>query len=140
MPHGALLIECQISRAAADVGNEYAHFPLGRLQHSLGRGQGVEHHFLGPDAHRLGAMLQIQQGRGGPGHDVGLDLQAEAVHAQWLAHAGVVVDGVMARDQVDDLAIAGNGDGLGRLQCAVDVLGGDAVVVAVDSHQTAVVG
>jgi hypothetical protein len=131
VPDRALLVEGQVGRAAADVGDEHAHLPLGRLQYRLGRGQGVEHRLFGADADVAGAVLvQVLQRRRGRGDDVGLYLQPVAVHAQRLAHPGVVVDGVVARDQVDDLPVVGDGDGLGRLQGAVDVGRGDAVVAA----------
>src|SRR5215211_5975680 len=50
-----------------------------------------------------------------------LDLEAEAGHAQRVANAALLIDGIHARDDMNDLAAWRKRDGLGRLDDAVDV-------------------
>src|SRR4029453_19005192 len=66
----------------------------------------------------------------GTGDDVHLGFEAHARHADRILHAILVVDDEALRDDVDDLAVHGDGHRLGRFDDALDVGGGDLFVTA----------
>src|SRR5690606_20915498 len=140
VPHFALHVEGNVGGAAADVGDDDAHFPLVGVQHRFARGQGIEHKFAAFDAHVVGAGGEVLQGGASGRYDVCLYLQPEAVHTNRVAHAVVLVDGVAARDEVHNLPVGRYGNGLGHVQRALNVGNGHASFVTADGHDALVVG
>ena len=63
------------------------------------------------------------------GHDVHLGLQAHAGHAERLLDAVLVVDDVLLREHVDDLAVLRDVDRLGLLEHRGDVALPDLLVL-----------
>ena len=63
------------------------------------------------------------------GDDVHLRLEAHAGHAERLADAVLVVDDVLLRQHVDDLAVQRDGDRLGRVDHRGDVGLADLLVL-----------
>ena len=58
------------------------------------------------------------------GDDVDVDLELDAVHAQRVLDAVLLVDDELLGDDVEDLPVGGDGDGLGLVDDPADVLAG----------------
>src|SRR5690606_4619624 len=127
----ALRIKREVGGAAANVGHNHIHLSLVRLQYRLSGSQGVEHKFLHLDAYCDRTLLQVTQGGGDAGDDMGIYLQAEAVHPDGAVHERVI-HAEVAGHQVDDLLIvAQTQQGLGCIQCPLNIFRDHAGAVAV---------
>ena len=91
------------------------------------------------DARALHALSQVLYGGARSHHHVGFDFQAEAVHTQWIAHAGLSIDRVTAGNDVDQFLVLRQHDGACRFQHAIHVIGHNAAIAPGDAdHALAV--
>ena len=139
VPDGAVAHQRDVRRATADVDHDHAELFLVVEQHRLGRGEGLEHNVLDGEARAIDRAHHVLDRGDGAGHDVHLDLEAHARHADRLAHAVAVVDDEALRQHVDDLAVLRQIDRARGLDHALDVGVAHLVVLAGDPHDTAAV-
>ena len=83
------------------------------------------------------ALHDVLRRGDGAGDDVRLGFQADAHHADGVLDAALLVDDELLRDDVQDLAVHGDHDGLGRVDDAVHVFLGDLAVLAGDGNDAA---
>ncbi len=122
VPHVAIDVNGHVGGAAADIADHHAHLALGLGQHHFGGGQRVEHELGNLHAGRAHALAQVLHAGGGGGDDMGLHLQAVAVHADRHADAFLPVHVKAALDDVDDLAVVRDGDRPGGVHGAGNVV------------------
>jgi hypothetical protein len=115
--------------ATADVDQGHAQALFVLLQHGLARGKRFEHDVEDLQLATAAALDHILHGRGGGGHDVHARLQAHPAHAEWLAHAVLAVDLVFLGQDVDHVAVGGQGDGARQLQHLGHVAGAHFLVL-----------
>jgi hypothetical protein len=126
---GAAGEDGHVGGAAADVDERDAQLLLLLGQHRLRRSERLEHD-VGDREPGLGAALDdVLRARGGGGDDVDLGLQPHAAHAQRLLDAVLLVDHVLLRQHVEDLAVLGDVHRPGRVEHAVDVRLPDLLVL-----------
>src|SRR6266545_3916265 len=128
VPRRAVVVDDDVGRPGADLDEAHAELDLLRRQHALARREPGAHHVLDIEARAVHALDHVLDRRLGAGDDVGLDLQAVAGHADGVADPVLAVDGVGARDDVDDLAVRGDADRAARLDHALHVVLTDLVV------------
>src|SRR5262249_29447824 len=87
----------------------------------------------------LDRAADVARARHRAGDDVHLGFEPHAAHADRVLDAVLVVDDEFLRDDVDDLAIGGDGDRLRGLDHALHVGGRDLVVLARHRHDAAAV-
>src|SRR5512138_2195182 len=139
VPEAAALVDRHLGCAGADVDLADAELALVLGQDGLGRGDLVEDDLLDADAGPLDAALEVlERGQGG-GDDVDVDLELDAAHADRVLDAVLVVDDELLGDDVDDVPVRRDGDGLGLVDDAADVLAGDLPVLARDGDDAAAV-
>ena len=126
-------------RARADVDQPDAELALVLGQDGLGRGDLVEDDLLDADLGPRDATLEVLERGHGGGDDVDVDLELDAAHADRVLDAVLVVDDELLGDDVDDVAVRGDGDGLGLVDDAPHVLAGDLAVLAGDGDDAAAV-
>ena len=90
----------------------------------------LEDDALGLQSGALDALEHVGDEARAAGDDVRVDFQAAAGHADRIVDALLAVNGEIARQRVDDLAVAGEIDDLARVDHAPDVARGDFAVVA----------
>src|SRR5512137_686264 len=139
VPEAAALVDGHLGRAGADVDLADAELALVLGQDGLGRGDLVEDDLLDAEVGPLDAALEVlQRGQGG-GDDVDVHLELDAAHADGVLDPVLVVDDELLGDDVDDVPVGRDGDGLGLVDDAADVLAGDLAVLARDGHDAAAV-
>ena len=111
----------EVGRAAADVHQADAELLLVVVQHREGRRERLQHDVLDLEAAATHALGDVLDRRHRAGHDVHLDFEAHAAHAQRLAHVFLAVDDEFLRQDVQHLLVVGNRDRLRRLDHAIDV-------------------
>ena len=124
-----------IGRAAADVDQHHAQFLFIGREHRIGgrhRLQDQVRHFQAAAAHALDDVLHR---RHGAGDDMHLHLQADAAHADRLAHIFLAVDDELLRHRVQQLLIGRNVNRFCRLDDARHVGGRHFLVL--DGHHAA---
>src|SRR5207302_7873480 len=93
------------------------------------------------EAGLVDALDHVLDRGGGSGHDVGLDLEAVARHADRLLHALLAVDREGPGKHVDDLAVVGHAHGPGGVHHPLDVVQLDLPAGPGDGdHAAAVLG
>src|SRR5512137_1627143 len=112
-----------VGGAAADVHQAHPQLLL-----VLGEGgerarQRLQHDVRHVQAGALGALDDVLRRGHRAGDDQRLGLQAHAAHADGVLDAVLVVDHELLGEDVDDLAVEGDGHRLGLLDDPVDVLG-----------------
>ena len=118
-----------VGGAAADVHQADAQFLLVGGEHRLGRGQLLQHDVGHVQAGPVAGFDDVLGAGHGAGDDVHLGLQADAAHAERLADAVLLVDDELLGQDMDDLPVHGDGDGLGGVDDAAHVLLGDLAVL-----------
>ncbi len=114
MADRALGEDCDIGRAATDIDQHHAQFFFVGGQHCISRGHWLQNqvsHFEAAAPHALDDVLHR---RHRTGHDVHLDLEANAAHADGLADIFLVVDDEFLRHRMQQLLVGRNVDRLGR--------------------------
>src|SRR5947209_672179 len=124
----AVVVDDDVGRAGADLDEANSELDLLRRQHALAAGEPGADDVLDVEAGAMNALDHVLHGGLCARDDVGLDLESVAGHADRVAHAVLAVDGVRARDDVDDLAIGCDADGAARVDDPVDVVVADLVV------------
>ena len=123
---------------AADVGDDDAALELLLGEHRLGGGERLEDEVLTVETRLVDHLDDVLDRGGGAGDDERLDLEAHPGHPQGVAHPVLPVDGEVAGQEVDDLAVGGHPHRAGRLDGAGDVLEADltdALGVGADRDQ-----
>src|SRR6266545_1833871 len=139
VPDGAVAEQRGVGGATADVDQQDAELLLIGRQHGLGRGQRLEHDVLDGEPRSVHRPHHVLHGGHGARHEVDLDFQPHARHAERLADAILIVDDEGLRQSVDDLAVGREVDGLRRLERALDVDGVDLAALAGHRHHAAAV-
>src|SRR5437867_6560872 len=139
VPDGAVAQEGDVGRAAADVDHHDAELFLVVVEHRLGGGEGLEHDVLDGEARAIHRADDVLHRGDGAGHDVHLDLEAHARHADGLEDPVSVVDDEALRQDMDDLAVLGQIDRARRLDDALHVGLAHLVVLAGDRDGAAAV-
>ena len=103
------------------------------------RGDLVEDDLLDVDPGPLDAGPEVLDEGDGAGDDVDVDLELDAVHAQRIADPVLLVHDELLGDDVDDLPVGRDRDGLGLLDDPADVVAGDLPVLARDGDHPAAV-
>ena len=110
-----------VGGAAADVDQAHAQVLLVFGQHRHRRGERLQDQVVDFEAAAAHALHDVLRGRHRAGHDVHLDFQAHAAHAERLAHVLLAVDDEFLVEDVQDLLVGGDVDRLRGLDHAVDV-------------------
>jgi hypothetical protein len=124
-----------VGGAAADIDQHHAQFFLVGRQHRIGRRHRLQdqvRHFQAAAAHALDDVLHR---RHGAGDDVHLHFQADAAHADRLAHIFLAVDDEFLRHRVQQLLVGRDVDRFGRLDHARHV--GRRHFLVLDGHHAA---
>ena len=135
----ALVEDRHVGGAAAEVEQDHAEVALVVAQHRVARGQRLEHEVEDPQVGALDGAADVLRRGHRAGDDVDLGLEPHAAHPHRVLDAVLVIHDVLLRDDVDDLAVHGDGDGLGRLDHPVHVGRADLVVPARDRDDAAAV-
>ena len=139
MPDGAVPIERDVGRPAADVDDEDAELLLVLVQDRLAGRERLEHDVVDGQAGPIHRAHHVMHGRHRAGDDVHLDLEPDARHADRLADPVAVVHDEILRQDVDDLAILRQADRARGLDRALDVRLAHLAVLAGDGHDAAAV-
>src|SRR5207249_10268658 len=100
VPNAAVNKDGDVGRAATDIGHDHARLLLVVAQYGFTRGERLEHQVVHLHAGRLDAVEQVVYRRHGSRDDVRFDFEAEALHADRVAHAVNAVEREAARDHV----------------------------------------
>jgi hypothetical protein len=122
VPDVAVDVDGEVSGAATDIADADAHLALGLVEDDLGRGEWVEDELGGLDVGGRDALAQVFDSGFGSGDDVGFDFQAVTEHADRRVDAFLTVEIEAALDDVDDLAVVGDGHGARLVNGLVDIL------------------
>ncbi len=68
-----------------------------------------------------------------------VDFEPSADHADGIVDAGLLVEQKLLRQQVDDFAVGGQGDGAGAIDCGADVFAGDLAQAGAEADAAAAV-
>ncbi len=128
MHDAAIGEERDVGRPASDVDQRDAEVQLVVVEDSLSRGQHLDHQVLDTHARLVDTLDDVLHRGQRPGDDVGFDFEPGAGHADRIADPFLTVNDVAAWDDVDDLAIVGNGDRARGVDHAADVLLPDLAV------------
>ena len=138
MANRAVVKHRQIGRAPADVDQCHAHFLFVRRQNRITRRDGFEHQIRHLQPGAADALANILRGRDRARHDVYIDFEAHARHADGVFDAGLIVDDKRLRQYMDDFLIHGNGHALfRRFDHALRVVDRDLVVRPGHGHHRA---
>ena len=117
----AVDVEEDVGRAAADVDDRDADLALVVGEDGLGARERLEDDVGDDEAAALGAADDVLDAARGGRDEVHLRAEAHAAHPDRVADAVLDVDDVLARQDVEDLAIGVDRDGAGALEDALDV-------------------
>ena len=129
VPQAAALEHREVGGAAADVHQRDAQLLLIGREHRLAGGQLLEHGVGHRHARAVDARDDVLGGRRGAGHDVHVDLEACAGHADRVADPVLLVHDEVLRQHVHDLAAARQRDGARGVDGAAHVLARDLAVL-----------
>ena len=121
MPDPALDKDRHIGRTTANI---YQHNPpilVFGTQHRFTRSEGLEYKLIDPDTRLLYAPDQVLDGHDLTRHDVRLNLETKATHADWVTNALMAVEDVGSWDDMDNLTLGGNRNRLCRLNGTGDI-------------------
>jgi hypothetical protein len=135
----AALEDREVGRAAADVDHGHAEFTLVWGQHGLGGRHLLQHGVDDVDAGAIDAGDQVLHRRRATGHDVDVHVEARPGHADRVGDAFLVVHREVLWQHVEDLAAARQGERLGGIDGAPDVLARDLARLARHGDDTAAV-
>ncbi len=121
-----------IGGTTADIHQADAQLHLVIGQYSGGRGQLLENGAVQVDAAATDAFLDVLRRIGGTGHHMHPCLQTDTGHAQWLAHAFLLVDDVVLRQRMQDALVCRDRHCLRRIQHSLHILAADFAIV--DGH------
>src|SRR5439155_1848057 len=111
----------QIRRAAADVHQRDAQLLLLFRQHRLRGSERLEHDVCHLQPGTAAALDDVLGAADRRGDDVHLRFQAHSAHSQRFADAVLLVDDVLLREDVEDLAVLRNVDGAGGIEDALEI-------------------
>src|ERR1700736_182149 len=126
--HAAVGEERDVGRATADIDQGHAQVQLIVVEDGLGRGQHLHHQVLDAHARLVDTLDNVLHRGQRPGDDVGFDFEPGAGHADRIPDPFLTVDDVAAWDDVDDLAIVGDGDRARGVDHPADVVLPDLAV------------
>src|SRR5581483_2840933 len=118
-----------VRRAGADVHQHDAGLALRVGQHGLGRRQRLQHQLQRLHAGALHALDQVLDRPSGADHDVRLDLQPGAAHANWVLDPLLVVNDKSPGDHVQHVSSGWPGHRPRCIERAFDVIVADVVPV-----------
>ena len=121
MGDAAVDVEQDVGRAAADVDDRDADLLLVVGEDGLGARERLEHDVGDDEAAALGAADDVLHAARGGGDEVHLRAEAHAAHPDRVADAVLDVDDVLARQDVEDLAVGVDRDGARAFEDALDV-------------------
>ena len=125
MHHRAAVKNHDVGGAAADVEQRHAEFALLGKQRRVGRGKRLEHDLERRDVGALAALGQVLAVALRRGDDMDARFQPHPGHPDRIAHALLVVDRELLRQDVQYLAIERNRDRARRVDHALDVARAD---------------
>ena len=117
-----------VGGAAADIDQHDAQLFFVGGQHGQAGSQGLQDQILHFQAAAAHALDDVLCGADRAGHDVHAHFQAQAAHADGLADVFLAVNDEFLRQHVQHLLIGGDVHGLGGLDDASDIGGGDFLV------------
>ena len=127
----------QIGGAPAEIDQGGAELLFLVAQHGLARGQTFKDDVADVQAGAVAAFDDIVRRGDGPGDDVDLGFETHAGHAHRVLDAGLLVDDVFLRQDVNDFPVHGDGHRPGGIDDALDIVFGD--LAALDGHDAAAV-
>ncbi len=125
MDDDAFLHHDHIGRTGADVGKADAQLALVAAQNGVGRGQRFEDGIVHVNARAVERGDDVLRRAGGRRADVHLHFQPRGHHADGIVNAVLVVEDVLLRQQVQDLAVGWQRDGAGAFHGEADILARD---------------
>ena len=125
MHHGAAVKHDDVGGAAADIDQRDAEFALLRKQRRVGRRERLENHLRRRHARALAALGEILSVALRRGDDMNARLEPHARHAVRLAHALLLIDGELLRQNMQHLAIERDRDRARRVDHAIDIARAD---------------
>ena len=121
MADGAVGINSNIGRTAADVDDAYAQIFFVFSQNSLTARQRLKHDLIHLQTATMDTFLDVLQGGIGTGNDMYAGIESDAAHTDRFFDAGLVVDDVFLHHGMQDIVIRRDVDGFGGFDGAVDV-------------------
>ncbi len=126
-----------VGRPAADVGDADAQFFFIFQQHGFGGRNRLQHGRFNAQAGFVDALGDVLQKRHRAGDDMRLHFQPRPGHADGVAYPALAVNGIRARDGVNDLAVRRQHDDAALILHPRDVFFGDLAVGMGDGDHAA---
>ena len=121
MADGAVGINGNIGRTAADIDDAHAQIFFVFSQNSLTARQGLKHDLIHLQTATMDTFLDILQGGIGAGNNMHAGIETDATHADRLFDTRLVVDDVFLYHSMQDIVIRRNIDGFGGFDGTVDI-------------------
>ena len=131
-------VDGDIRRATPNVHEHNAQLALVLTEHGLSRSEGLEHDVGHIQLGQIAAFDDILTGGSRTGDDMDVHLQPDAGHAQRVLHSVLIVDDEILGQDVQHLPVAGDADGLCRVDHPPDILLGNRAVVLHGHHAVAI--
>jgi hypothetical protein len=128
-----------IGRPTADVHHHHAALQLVLGDHRLRGGEHLEHQVVDVQAGLVHHLDHVLNRGGGPGDDVGVDLQAAPRHPDGVADAVLAVDGELLGQDVEDAPVTRDRDRPRCVDGPSDVLDADLATARGHRHHPAAV-
>ena len=121
MADGAVGINGNIGRTAADVDDTHAQIFFVFSQNSLTARQRLKHDLIHLQTATMDTFLDVLQGGNCTGNDMYAGIETDAAHTDRLFDTGLVVDDVLLYHSMQDIVIRRDIDGFGGFNGAVDI-------------------